>query len=203
MIMKRAAPVRIKHMLDPRPLPMLLRIQQILRKRRRDLPAPHNQLPHIGRQSPIRARLERLHRRDDGERSLHKVRARIVEDEAQVAALHARLRGAVISADAVCGEVAEVFDEDFFCEGEEAEGGEEVVVGGWFADVRVAAVEPVYEELEGGGVVVGEVELFGFGFGEFAEEGGAEVVGAVAEEGFVDAECFALWTDEDVYRADG
>ena len=129
--------------------------------------------------------------------------AGIIEEKFEVAPLHAGFRGAVVGADAVGGEVAEVFDEDFFGEGEEAEGGEEVVVGGGFGDVRVAAVEPVYEELEGGGVVVGEVELFGFCFGEFAEEGGFEVVGAVAEEGFVHAEGLALWTDEDVYRLDG
>ena len=69
--------------------------------------------------------------------------------------------------------------------------------------MAVAAVEPVYEEGEGGWVVFGEVEFFGGRFGEGALEGRFEVVGAVAEEGFVHAEGLALGSHEDVDRVYG
>ena len=117
-------------------------------------------------------------------------------DEKEVPGRDARFGGAVVGADVVGGEVAEVFDEDFLGEGEEAEVGLEFVVVGRRLDG--AAVEPVDEELEGGVVVFGEVELFGLALEEVALEGRFEVVGAVAEEVFVQAEDLALGSDEDV-----
>ena len=124
--------------------------------------------------------------------------ARVLKDEGEILCPEPRFAIAIVAADVIGGEVAEVFDEDFFGEGEEAkEGGEFVVVGGLF-DVGVAAVEPGDEELEGGVVVFGKVELFGFGLGELALECGAEVLGAVADQALMEAKCLALWTDEDV-----
>ena len=122
--------------------------------------------------------------------------AGVFEDEEEVPGRDARFGGAVVGADVVGGEVAEVFDEDFLGESEEAEVGLEFVVVARRLDG--AAVEPVDEELEGGVVVFGEVELFGFAFEEVALEGRFEVVGAVAEEIFVEAEDLALGSDEDV-----
>ena len=120
----------------------------------------------------------------------------VFEDEEEVSGRDARFGGAVVGADVIGGEVAEVFDEDFLGEGEEAEVGLELVVGGW--GFEGAAVEPVDEELEGGVVVFGEVELFGFAFDEVALKGRFEVVGAIAEEIFMEAKDLALGSDEDV-----
>ena len=103
----------------------------------------------------------------------------------------------------VGGEVVEVIDEDFLGEGEEGEEGLELFVRFGRFDGGVSAVEPVDEELKGGGVVFGEVELFGLGFGEFAVEGGLEVLRAVAEDVLVEAERLALGADEDVHHVGG
>ena len=69
--------------------------------------------------------------------------------------------------------------------------------------MMITTIEPIDEELERGVVVVGEVKLLGGGFGEGGLEGGAEVFGAVAQEGLVDAEGLALGADEDVDRGRG
>ena len=180
MVMERAAAVRIEHVPDPRHPAMFRRIQQILGERRGDIPAFHDQLAEVGREALVGACLERLHGGDDGERSLHQVRGGVFEDEGEVPGQDARLGVPVVGADVVGGEVAEVLDEDLFGEGEQAEECGELFVFVGLGDVVVAAVEPVDEELEGGVVVFGEVELFGLGFGEVTLECRFEVVGAVA-----------------------
>ena len=203
MVVETAAAVQIEHVLDPRCLAIFRRVQQVFRERRRQLPAFHNQLPIIGRQTFVVVGLTRLDRRDDGQGSLQQMGARVVEDEGEILRLNPCFRVAIVAADMIGSEIVEVFDEDFFGKGEEAEeGGEFVVVGGLF-NVGVAAVEPVDEELKRGVVVFGEVELFGLGFGELALERRTEVLGAVAEQNFVEAECLALWTDEDIDLVDG
>lgn len=181
MVMESAAALKIKHMLDPCHLEMFLRVEQILRERRRHLATFDNQLAEIARETLIGARFQRLHRGDYGEGALHEMGSGVFEDEGEVPGQDARFGIAVVGADVVGGEVAEVFDEDFLGEGVQAdEGGELVVVFG-LLHVEIAAVEPVDEELEGGVVVFGQVELFGLGFGEFALEGCFEVVRTVAE----------------------
>ena len=201
--MERAAPVPIKHMLDPGLLPKFLRTEQVLCERGRPLAPPHDQLPQIGWEALVGARLERLHGGDDGQGALQQEAAGVVEDEGEVAAEDARFGVPVVGADVVGREVAEVFDEDLLGQGQEAEVGGELLVVSWRVDFEIAAVEPVDKEFEGGVVVVGEVELFGLGFGEFALEGRFEVVGAVAEQVFVEAEGLALGSDEDVDHLDG
>ena len=176
MVMKSAAPINLQHLIDPS---HLSRIQQILCKRRRDLPPLHHQLSKIRRKTLVGVVDEGLHGGDDGEGALHQMASCVFEDEKEVPGRDARFGIPVVGADVIGGEIAEVFDEDFLGEGEETEVGLEFVVVAWWLDV--AAVEPVDKELERGVVVFGEVELFGFAFDEFALECRFEVVGAVAE----------------------
>ena len=68
MVMKRATPINLQHLINPR---HLSRIQQILHKRRGHLPALHHQLPEIGREALVGVYDEGLHGGDDGEGALH------------------------------------------------------------------------------------------------------------------------------------
>ena len=198
MVVESAAAVQIEHVFDPRRLAIFRRVQQVLCERRRQFPAFHDQLPIIGRQPFVVVGLTRLHRCDDGQGSLQQMGARVVEDEGEILRLNPCFRIAIVAADVIGSEIVKVFDEDFFSEEEEAEEGGEFVVVGGLSNGEIAAVEPVDEELKGGVVVFGEVELFGLGFGELALERCPEVLGALAEQTFVETECLALWTDEDV-----
>ena len=74
--------------------------------------------------------------------------AGVLEDGREVPGEDSGFGVSVVAADLVHGEVAEVFDEDFFGEGEQTdECGELLVVSG-LADVVIATVEPVDEELK-------------------------------------------------------
>ena len=203
MDMETATPLLIKHMLHPRPPAIVHRIEQIFRIRRRDLPTLQHQLLEIGREALVRASLERLHGRHDGQRALQQMRRRILKHEAEVAGQDSGFRLPIIRPDDIGREIAQVFDEHLLRQRHQAENRLDFVVRLGPSDVLIAAVEPIDKELERGVVVVGQVEFLRRGFGEGALERGLEVVGAVAQQGLVDAEGLALGADEDVDRVRG
>lgn len=74
--------------------------------------------------------------------------AGVLEDEGEVTSEDSGFGVSVVAADLVHGEVAEVFDEGFFGEGEQTdECGELLVISG-LADVVIATIEPIDEELK-------------------------------------------------------
>ena len=57
VVMEVAAPVQIEHVVDPRHLAVVLRVQQVLGEGRRDLAAFHDELAEVGREALVGARL--------------------------------------------------------------------------------------------------------------------------------------------------
>ena len=131
------------------------------------------------------------------------MRRRIVEHEPQITRQDSGFGLPIIRPDDIGCEIAQMFHEHLLRQRQQAEHRLEFVVRLGPFDMLVAAVEPIDNELERGVIVVGQVEFLRGGFGEGALERGLEVVGAVTQQGLVDAEGLALGADEDVDRVRG